>query len=558
MAAAHPPSFSGASPGQRLEGVVSRLTRRDLELIIGPRVLPLVPAFQGDRAPLEAAALRALFDRPRELFSTPEIRSTLLRNLDSGKLAELKARLEANDLSSSSVSNDIPELPSPGHWIIASGFFGLLPDERAPGTAALPREPVEAVYPLFAHQRSVVRRTYAKLGGIDGTGRTVVHMPTGAGKTRTASHLVSRFLNESEPLLVVWLATSRELLEQAAETFEVAWSRLGNRTCDIHRCWGNSPPPPIDVEDGIVIAGLAKMYAWLQRDSVSFLRFASRVRFIVMDEAHQAIAPTYKSVIETLCGAGKQAALVGLTATPGRTWNDVQADQALSEFFNGSKVVLEVGEDPNPVKYLLENGYLARPKFGQISYRPEFRLTAGEAKKLTQGDEYDEEALERLAGDTMRNLAILSASKDLVARGHRRIILFATSVQHAKDLAAGLAANALTSDVVSGETPAGQRSAILKTFKSADPAPQVLCNFGVLTTGFDAPKTSAAIIARPTKSLVLFSQMVGRATRGPKAGGNENCEIMTVHDPAYPGFGDIAEAFFNWEDVWSDDEPADH
>ena len=46
--------------------------------------------------------------------------------------------------------------------------------------------------------------------------------------------------------------------------------------------------------------------------------------------------------------------------------------------------------------------------------------------------------------------------------------------------------------------------------------------------------------------------MVGRATRGPKAGGNETCEIATVIDTELPGFGDIAEAFTNWEDVWHD------
>lgn len=81
----------------------------------------------------------------------------------------------------------------------------------------------------------------------------------------------------------------------------------------------------------------------------------------------------------------------------------------------------------------------------------------------------------------------------------------------------------------------------------------VLCNFGVLTTGFDAPNTSAAAIARPTRSLVLYSQMVGRATRGPKAGGNRTCEISTVVDIDLPGFNDITEAFTNWEDVWHDD-----
>jgi superfamily II DNA or RNA helicase len=80
----------------------------------------------------------------------------------------------------------------------------------------------------------------------------------------------------------------------------------------------------------------------------------------------------------------------------------------------------------------------------------------------------------------------------------------------------------------------------------------ILCNFGVLTTGFDAPSISAALIARPTRSLVLYSQMVGRATRGTRGGGNAKAEILTVVDPELPGFGDVAEAFTNWEDVWNE------
>ena len=104
--------------------------------------------------------------------------------------------------------------------------------------------------------------------------------------------------------------------------------------------------------------------------------------------------------------------------------------------------------------------------------------------------------------------------------------------------------------VVTGETPQGQREYAIRQYKSGASGPIVLCNFGVLTAGFDAPGTSAAIVSRPTKSLVLFSQMVGRATRGVKAGGNKECEIITVTDPNLPGFGDVAEAFVNWEDVW--------
>jgi len=64
------------------------------------------------------------------------------------------------------------------------------------------------------------------------------------------------------------------------------------------------------------------------------------------------------------------------------------------------------------------------------------------------------------------------------------------------------------------------------------------------------PKTSAAIIARPTKSLVLYSQMVGRIIRGEKVEGTKKAEIWTVVDQQLPGFRNISEAFWNWEDVW--------
>ena len=78
----------------------------------------------------------------------------------------------------------------------------------------------------------------------------------------------------------------------------------------------------------------------------------------------------------------------------------------------------------------------------------------------------------------------------------------------------------------------------------------VLCNYGILTTGFDAPKTSCAVITRPTSSLVLYSQMVGRAIRGEKVGGNKEAEIVTVVDTSLPGFESLASTFFNWDDVY--------
>jgi superfamily II DNA or RNA helicase len=535
--------FAGDAPGQDVGRVVRRLTVRDLELIVGPAVLPLLPPLpKGDRSALEAAAIRILSDRPQKLFRDPGLRRTILRNLDPGKSNELRHRL--GDATS------LDEAGEQANWEVVAGFFGLEAPEAAAAPSPVPVEDIEVDFGLFPHQRSVVRRALERIG--DGQGRTLIHMPTGAGKTRTAMHLVSRVLDATEPEVVVWLASSRELVEQAAEAFQHAWSSLGDRTAKLHRFWGSYKETPESLVDGILVAGLGKMHSWREREPLEFQRFAARVRLVVIDEAHQAIAPTYRALIDDLCGAGRYHALLGLTATPGRTWNDVAADQELSDFFNGSKVVLEAGDDPNPVKYLLDEGYLARPSFGQIGYSPDCTPSEKELTRMAKAEDVPDDLLEELGESSERNLAIIAAVKSLIDRGHVRIIVFAVSVNNATVLADALVANGISAAVVTGDTPVARRAAILRAFKSTSPQPMVVCNFGVLTTGFDAPRTSAAIIARPTKSLVLFSQMVGRATRGPKAGGNATSEILTVHDPSYPGFGDIAEAFFNWEDVWSD------
>jgi DNA repair protein RadD len=542
--------FVGEAPGQDIDLVLRRLTIRDLQILVGARVLPLLPSDSRDnRSMLEAAAARILQDRATELFASSEIRKTFLRNLDHGKIEELRQRLRGCSIDPGDSKADIESLDQPRVWKIAAGFFGLDAAETATAPAVPLFEQLQPTFPLFEYQRSVVRRAYAIVGG--GYGRTLIHMPTGAGKTRTAMHLVSRILNENEPGVVVWLAVSRELLDQAAETFENAWPALGNRSLTLQRFWGKTAREP-EVEDGLLIAGLSKLHAWSQRRPAEFMAFCTRVRLVIMDEAHQAIAPTYSTLIDQLSGLGRYNSLIGLTATPGRTWSDVQEDQLLSDYFDSSKVVLQAGSDPNPVKYLLDEGYLARPTFLQIEYSPEVVPTKSELRKLAGGDDFPEASLDRLATDTARNLAIISSVEQLLSRGHRRIIVFAISVRHAEDLAGGLTARGVFSAVVSGEMPLTKREATLRTFKSRQPDRMVICNFGVLTTGFDAPQTSAAVIARPTKSLVLYSQMVGRATRGKRAGGNATCEIMTVHDPAYPGFGDIAEAFFNWEDVWNE------
>ena len=104
---------------------------------------------------------------------------------------------------------------------------------------------------------------------------------------------------------------------------------------------------------------------------------------------------------------------------------------------------------------------------------------------------------------------------------------------------------------ITGETDTALRRSNIEKYKNGDI--KILINYGVLTTGFDAPRTNTAIIARPTNSLTLFSQMVGRATRGIKAGGNKECDIYVIND-ALPGFRDMAQAFRHWDDAWNEED----
>jgi len=201
------------------------------------------------------------------------------------------------------------------------------------------------------------------------------------------------------------------------------------------------------------------------------------------------------------------------------------------------------------VEFLIDEGYLARPEFIDVAYGGGIEVTDRDRREIEESLDIPARVLSRLAQDEQRNLLIVHQVEKL-ARDHRRIIVFAASVEHAEMLAAVLTIRGIPTSAITGKTPSDIRSHALRRYRSDLDGTQVLTNYGVLTTGFDAPSTSAAVIARPTKSLVLYSQMVGRAIRGPLVGGNTEAVIATVVDTSLPGFRALGEAFLNWEDVW--------
>ena len=361
--------------------------------------------------------------------------------------------------------------------------------------------------------------------------------------------LVVDHLRDQEPSVAVWLASGSELLDQAAQEFERAWSRLGNRSLRLVRCWSDAELLDTSIEDGVVVLGLQKAASALKLDPEALDSLGHRCRFVVFDEAHQAIAPTYREVTDRL-RVHPRTSLLGLSATPGRTWADIDKDEELSSYFGSEKVTLEVPGYSDPIKALTDDGYLARATFSTILVEPGAVLSEADKTALAKSVDVDLEVLEQLEKSDQWNLAVVEAVRDLASR-HERILVFAGSVPHCRLISAVLRATGIQARYVTGTTAPEQRARVLSWFKDPyDHGARVLVNYDVLTTGFDAPAASAAVIARPTLSLVLYSQMVGRVLRGPRAGGTPECEVVTVVDTELPGFGDISDAFSNWNDVW--------
>ena len=122
--------------------------------------------------------------------------------------------------------------------------------------------------------------------------------------------------------------------------------------------------------------------------------------------------------------------------------------------------------------------------------------------------------MKRYGEDKQRNILIIQRIRELATR-HPRIIVFAPSVASSRLIANALTALGVKSANIDGETPSNLRSAAIQQMRDRNDEPFVLCNYGVATTGVDIPAASCAVIARPTLSLVLYSQMVGRVIRGP-------------------------------------------
>jgi len=377
-------------------------------------------------------------------------------------------------------------------------------------------------YALYDYQLDVIKRTHEAISA--GAKRLLIHMPTGTGKTRTAMSLIARWLNSANGG-VAWATYSRELIDQAREEFVCSWSYLGQYKARIGYFTGDEKDS-IQNKD-IIFISLSKLGRRIKDMSSSEVqKIAESISLLVIDEAHQAIAQTYGDAIDRLSVHNRSMKIIGLTATPGRTTGgDGSQDTGMAQFFSQNKVELIVKGYETPIDYLIANGYLAKPVFEDV-----------EVEEMNSDN-----------GNKATTEMVLQA----ISENHKRIIVFTESVESAYVICAVLNAVGIEAHAVDGGTPMNERSTIYQRYKKPSNKPIILINYGVLTTGFDAPLTSAVVIARPINSLIVYSQIIGRALRGTNAGGSACASIYNLYSRDEPEFRSVAKAFQHWNSLWS-------
>lgn len=436
------------------------------------------------------------------------------------------------------------------------GYFGVElitannhPPEPEYSQKVLPK------YPLFEHQNAALQQCRDIFDS--GSKTVMLHMPTGSGKTRTAMHLICRHLNNQPKGLVLWLVQGRELCFQAIDEFRTAWTSLGSRPVSLSRLFGQYSDDHCN--DGLIVAGLSKIWNQLSRNMgpAAVAEFSRNLSLIIFDEAHQSVAETYQSVIEILMSNNEKLMLLGLSATPGRSQvnGDINEDVGLLELYSNKKVSLKIAGYDSPIHFLQQHGYLAKIAYERITYQSEeedTRISKFIDRESSSMFSIPVEVLKMLGLHAKRNLAIIQKAVELVTSGgHKKVLLFAPDVRSADLLASVFRNQGVSSFSITANTPSSDREDNIRRFCDRSiHEPMILCNYGVLTTGFNAPATSAVIIARPTTSVVLYSQMVGRGTRGPKVGGNKEALVCTVMDTSIPIYCSIVEQFTHWDEQW--------
>ena len=366
------------------------------------------------------------------------------------------------------------------------------------------------VFPLRDYQREAIEAIESAWA--TGMQRPMVVLPTGAGKTVVFTHLAKRRATAGRTLILVH---RDELVEQTLTKFM-------------------SIAPELHV--GIVKAKQDQHYGVdVIVASIQTLARAARlapiigtIATVVIDEAHHAVADTYRTVIEALGGftpGGPQ--IVGVTATAGGRSDG----KGMNDVWEG--IVYQRG-----IIHMIVNEHLRDVTALHLT------TDANLGNVKTRGGDFTDSSLGQELADSG---AIEAAAQGYATHARdRRGIAFTPTIDTAELLAAELRTHGIPAEMMCGDTTRtskDERRAILRRLHTGET--QVVTNAACLTEGFDEPKVSCVLIARPTKARGLFVQMAGRCLRrdmtAPGVGSPERALILDLYAPPSAGLATIAD-----------------
>lgn len=493
-------------------------------------------------------------------LSDPDI-LTFSEVMNINSIEKARATIIAKPFSNNSVTLkllNILEIPSEYIWEKEKDF-----------TVINQIDPYDKFFELLDYQYLIKQRVLNEVNSDIDLNRMLVHMPTGTGKTKTTMHtIINHYIfGLKKKGIIVWVAHTKELLEQAYSTFCSVWKHLGSGSVNAFKLWGDSKIEINDGTNGFVFCGIQKLSAI--HNSELFNAIVNNVRLIVFDEAHKASAKETKKIIESLMikkSGMPNRNLIGLTATPGRTTLNSDENFILTSMFGNKLISIDTDllnrvnlsrtvarnstAETDIIKYFQSRRILSKITKEELVYEQIF--TEEELKKLkwiteSSSDlDYNSQALEIFGRNRSRNKAILRRLRIL---NEEKIptIVFGCSVEHCKLLSSILSIEGIKNSLVVGDMEVSEREDAISKFRNGNV--NFIINFGVLTTGFDATNIKCVFITRPTKSVVLYSQMIGRGLRGPEMGGNEDCLLIDVKDNLMSF--DEHKAFNHFSNYWN-------
>ncbi len=329
---------------------------------------------------------------------------------------------------------------------------------------------------------------------VQGHKAPLVVAPTGSGKTVIAGDLIRREAKAGKRIL--FLAPRRELIHQASKKLD-----------------------DVGVAHGIILAGdkRSNLYCNVQVASVDTVRARQHKlqmldpHLVIADEAHLYVTEIRQRLLSQW-----EVPRIGLTATPCR-----KDGRGLGQIFD---ILIQV----ESVAALTKLNHLVPARYFSIAEPDLSRVST------VAGDYHNGE----LAGAMLQLVADVPTTW-LERAGGRRTVVFAVNVAHSVALCAAFLALGVKAEHVDGGTPTSEREAIFRRFSVGET--QVLCNCQIASIGFDLPQLDCIQLARPTKSLGLYLQMIGRGLRPTE--GKTDCLVLD-HSGAVHRLGFAADERF--------------